>query len=262
MFNTTNRIKYNKIQENKMENQIIESLDEDEKKIKQNGEKISLNSSVWLNVGGQFFCTRISTLVSKSKYFQALFESEFDENENGKTQQTAIFIDRDPHLFKYILSYLRDSRYLCCSSIPNYHINIRQEFDYYNISTPIRFYIEIIVSEHWRSESIDFHFYAIPPSIAKLIQSKLLIHSRVRDRDRFEFQSKYCCQQSKYDYLLPSIAFHCVNLTYSLQRHRLKSLASDATIPETASYFKFMEELSNDSLLVFEQQDIEEKINN
>ncbi len=56
-----------------------------------------------INVGGKIFTTKKNTLCI-SLYFKGLFEfnGELDQDDDGN-----IHIDRDPHYFKYILSFLR-----------------------------------------------------------------------------------------------------------------------------------------------------------
>jgi hypothetical protein len=183
--------------------EYFESLDEHEKKAV---DKSTSNSITWLNIGGTYFCTRVSTLTSKSKYFQALFdrEAEFDEHQNGKTKQTAIFIDRDPDLFKCILSFLRASQYIFDYPTANYHLNVRVEFLYYNISRPIRFYMYV------HERSIDYH--ALPESLFPLLcaeSSNLMFH--------MGDTCMYYPETSKYDYLLPNIDPKCLSVVQQIR---------------------------------------------
>ncbi|CAD6198434.1 unnamed protein product [Caenorhabditis auriculariae] len=62
--------------------------------------------TVTLNVGGQLFYTRRSTLANRG-------ENELYKIYSGQTMAESngtYFIDRDPTLFRYILNYLRDGR--------------------------------------------------------------------------------------------------------------------------------------------------------
>lgn len=81
-----------------------------------------MSKIIYLNVGGKHFQTYQSTLTSGSEYFRAMLEGPWLENSAEKP----VFIDRDPHHFEHILSYLRD---------PSYHLPPRlyYEADYYQI---------------------------------------------------------------------------------------------------------------------------------
>ncbi len=87
----------------------------------------SVTDVVTLDVGGTLFKTTVSTLVEKSTYFKTMFHNMI------KDTTKPIFIDRDPDLFKYILSYLRDHKYsfdMMCSP------NIDREFRKYGVEIP------------------------------------------------------------------------------------------------------------------------------
>lgn len=60
---------------------------------------------VKLNVGGKFFQTSKSTLTKYDGMFRAMFETSIPlaTDDTG-----AVFIDRDPFHFRYILNYMRD----------------------------------------------------------------------------------------------------------------------------------------------------------
>jgi hypothetical protein len=133
------------------------------------------NQAVWLNVGGTYFQTLVSTLTSKSGYFQSFAAAELDESENGATKQTAIFIDRDPDLFKYILSYLRNEHY----QFPvNELANLRHEFEYYRIAypdpSPIRATPSSIVQVHNKYLTI----HSFPFSDTKLLNEHIAAFNR------------------------------------------------------------------------------------
>jgi hypothetical protein len=77
-----------------------------------------------LDVGGKLFKIGKDLLLSKSKYFEDLFEdttvSELDSSEE-------IYVDRSPHIFKHVLAYIRDSTY----KYPEKYLN---ELDYFGVS--------------------------------------------------------------------------------------------------------------------------------
>ena len=58
---------------------------------------------VRLNVGGEFFATTMDTL-SKAAYFNPFLSGRI---QHGEDEGGALFIDRSPKLFAYILQYLR-----------------------------------------------------------------------------------------------------------------------------------------------------------
>ena len=65
------------------------------------------NDTVHLNVGGQRFSTSKRTLLSvqgEETFFTSLLSGRISSNED---ENGAIFIDRDPTLFRLILNYLR-----------------------------------------------------------------------------------------------------------------------------------------------------------
>ena len=65
------------------------------------------NDIVHLNVGGQRFSTSKRTLLSvqgEETFFTSLLSGRISSNED---ENGAIFIDRDPTLFRLILNYLR-----------------------------------------------------------------------------------------------------------------------------------------------------------
>ena len=79
---------------------------------------------VKLNVGGTFFTTSISTLISHSSYFDAMFSQNWscnthNDDETNDCSDTSItkeqnfptiFIDKDPIPFSYIMTYMREGR--------------------------------------------------------------------------------------------------------------------------------------------------------
>eukprot|EP01129_Flabellula_baltica_P006618 TRINITY_DN2492_c0_g1_i1.p1 TRINITY_DN2492_c0_g1~~TRINITY_DN2492_c0_g1_i1.p1 ORF type:complete len:173 (+),score=28.82 TRINITY_DN2492_c0_g1_i1:65-583(+) len=69
-------------------------------------EDFKMNTVVKLNVGGQIFQTKYSTLANQypDSFFGSMFSGRYEtvRDENG-----AYFIDRDPMVFKYVLNILR-----------------------------------------------------------------------------------------------------------------------------------------------------------
>lgn len=66
------------------------------------------DSIVYLNVGGQKFCTSKQTLISvENTFFTSLLSHENDVVSALKDHKDRFFIDRDPDLFRVILNYLR-----------------------------------------------------------------------------------------------------------------------------------------------------------
>lgn len=69
--------------------------------------EINADNRIYLDVGGQRFTTTIKTLTQQvnSIFFQTLINEKWNVNTNSS--ENPIFIDRDGHLFEYILKYLR-----------------------------------------------------------------------------------------------------------------------------------------------------------
>lgn len=77
---------------------------------------------VKLNVGGTFFTTSTSTLISYSSYFDAMFSQNWSGNTHNddetndrsdtvitkKQNFPTVFIDKDPIPFSYIMTYMRE----------------------------------------------------------------------------------------------------------------------------------------------------------
>lgn len=59
-----------------------------------------------LDVGGVIFKINKELLLKKSEYFKSLFE----DNSNLVSEKV-IYVDRSPHIFKHVLSFIRDSTY-------------------------------------------------------------------------------------------------------------------------------------------------------
>lgn len=63
---------------------------------------------VRLNVGGTIFETTQDTLTLSSGYFRAYFEYLDPSSIPEESDYIDVFIDRSPHIFKHVLSLLRD----------------------------------------------------------------------------------------------------------------------------------------------------------
>ena len=84
---------------------------------------------VELNVGGHYFCTSLSTLLSRpDSFFADIFKRKAELASAGKP----IFIDRDGTYFRYILNFLRG-----CSDLPSDRQFLREmlaEANFYQLS--------------------------------------------------------------------------------------------------------------------------------
>lgn len=81
---------------------------------------------VTLDVGGQLFKTRKSTLMSRSAYFRRMWNSQF---QFAEAAESTVFLDRDPGLFRHVLAYLRNPGvHLSCDVLP--------ELEYFGIPIP------------------------------------------------------------------------------------------------------------------------------
>ena len=59
---------------------------------------------IFLNVGGQYFLTRRSTLLQSDSFFAGVVRSN--------PTRTELFIDRDPTYFRYVLNWMRGVKHL------------------------------------------------------------------------------------------------------------------------------------------------------
>lgn len=89
-----------------------------------------MSNIIYLNIGGTIFQTTATTLL-KSEYLTIMIMGDFAESKMGNSLENAIFIDRDPVLFKYILSYLHNYKYVFPKEL---HDNIVNEMDYYHVT--------------------------------------------------------------------------------------------------------------------------------
>ena len=66
-----------------------------------------MSKIVWLNVGGSKFCTSVETLTwHPDTFFTGLLRPDGVGNSGGGGDD-AIFIDRDPELFKVCVSFFK-----------------------------------------------------------------------------------------------------------------------------------------------------------
>lgn len=59
---------------------------------------------IHLNIGGIYFCTRVSTLLQSESFFSGAVKAHPDCQE--------LFVDRDPTHFRHILNWMRGVKYL------------------------------------------------------------------------------------------------------------------------------------------------------
>ena len=78
-----------------------------------------------LNVGGTLFQTRRETLVARDCFFRALVEHADRVGDN------ALFVDRDPTHFRYVLNHLRNATAL--PSDQDHLQELRVEADFYSL---------------------------------------------------------------------------------------------------------------------------------
>jgi hypothetical protein len=85
-----------------------------------------VDSIVILDVGGKLFKTRVNTLTNSSSYFEALFSTIWRESSDLKyithDNNKALFIDKDPVPFEYLLTYMREGTI----NIPSDNLNLAQ----------------------------------------------------------------------------------------------------------------------------------------
>ena len=86
-----------------------------------------MESVIYLNVGGVYFVTRRSTLLQSECFFSGALRTGHE--------CTELFVDRDPTHFRYILNWLRGSRFLPEDDATLQELLI--EADYYSISSMV-----------------------------------------------------------------------------------------------------------------------------
>ena len=86
-----------------------------------------------LNVGGQTFCTRLSTLLSHPDSVLAkIFDERFGTpmlDDSG-----VVFLDSDPSSFEFILQYLRRGQLTVIAGLPRSSVcKVRDDAEYYGL---------------------------------------------------------------------------------------------------------------------------------
>nr|5A15_A Chain A, BTB/POZ DOMAIN-CONTAINING PROTEIN KCTD16 [Homo sapiens]5A15_B Chain B, BTB/POZ DOMAIN-CONTAINING PROTEIN KCTD16 [Homo sapiens]5A15_C Chain C, BTB/POZ DOMAIN-CONTAINING PROTEIN KCTD16 [Homo sapiens]5A15_D Chain D, BTB/POZ DOMAIN-CONTAINING PROTEIN KCTD16 [Homo sapiens]5A15_E Chain E, BTB/POZ DOMAIN-CONTAINING PROTEIN KCTD16 [Homo sapiens]5A15_F Chain F, BTB/POZ DOMAIN-CONTAINING PROTEIN KCTD16 [Homo sapiens]5A15_G Chain G, BTB/POZ DOMAIN-CONTAINING PROTEIN KCTD16 [Homo sapiens]5A1 len=89
---------------------------------------------VELNVGGQVYFTRHSTLISiPHSLLWKMFSPKRDTaNDLAKDSKGRFFIDRDGFLFRYILDYLRDRQVVLPDHFPEKG-RLKREAEYFQL---------------------------------------------------------------------------------------------------------------------------------
>ncbi|KPP68951.1 hypothetical protein Z043_112327 [Scleropages formosus] len=96
------------------------------------GDDIPFPEIVELNVGGQVYITRYSTLTSLPDSF--LGEMFTQKNPKGLARDTKgrFFVDRDGFLFRYILDYMRDQQLVLPDHFPE-RGRLQREAEFFNL---------------------------------------------------------------------------------------------------------------------------------
>lgn len=108
-----------------------------------------------LNVGGKFYSTSRSTLT---RLPGTMLEAMFSRRHTMKEVDGRYFIDRDGKLFRYILSYLRDS----CEWIPPRKEELpelRKETEYYGIESLVKIVEDLLAPKAERTSVIKLWIY-------------------------------------------------------------------------------------------------------
>lgn len=85
---------------------------------------------MWLNVGGQRFCTTLGTLRAEESMLSTMFSGRFELKTDSSG---AVFIDRDGTYFRHVLNYLRGAG-LHLGKDVRAHLALREEADFYQIA--------------------------------------------------------------------------------------------------------------------------------
>ncbi len=79
-------------------------------------------ATIKLNVGGKLFETNLDT-IQQSSYLKCLIKYDYEKDK-------VIFIDRSYHIFKHVISLLRNPEY-------KYPSKYKDELDFYGIDIPM-----------------------------------------------------------------------------------------------------------------------------
>lgn len=95
---------------------------------------MSKGQTVVLDVGGQRFkINKTSLLAEQSTYFTSLFDNKAQLAHNTQ-EDGSIFIDRDPILFRYILTFLRERDFDTTMMPPRQLAELLTEARYFNVT--------------------------------------------------------------------------------------------------------------------------------
>eukprot|EP01080_Neovahlkampfia_damariscottae_P005527 gene5527-9344_t len=132
------------MQKAKSMKKVIDSEKKDWEKQKELIKRVNFNDSdiLELNVGGMYYSTFKSTLSQKINQEENYFTSNFSGRfEIPTDKQGRYFIDRDGSLFKYVLSFLRESGSMKNVTFPTDKkllIELKNEFEFYTLPWPFQ----------------------------------------------------------------------------------------------------------------------------
>ncbi|XP_040566338.1 BTB/POZ domain-containing protein KCTD3 [Lepeophtheirus salmonis] len=151
----------------------------------------SRDEIVDLNVGGTSFSTSKSTLTSiPDTFFSALIS---DRLTSARDKNGAIFIDRDPDLFKIILNYLRTRRIFGNLEKPVLKA-LFYEAEFYSILPLVR-KLNLVLKDTSGCGDILFYTLVNPPMLSFQDRSKLdSITSNKKSQDPFRVVMVKACQ--------------------------------------------------------------------
>ncbi|XP_056295539.1 BTB/POZ domain-containing protein KCTD12b [Pseudoliparis swirei] len=101
------------------------------------GEEVPFPEIIELNVGGQVYITRFSTLTSVPD--SLLWEMFSRKSAKGLARDTKgrFFVDRDGFLFRYILDYMRDQQLVLPDHFPE-RGRLQREAEFFNLSELVK----------------------------------------------------------------------------------------------------------------------------